>query len=59
MEPLKVGRTVLSPPPAGVTVRPTVIAEIGGHERVQQFKQGRRAGRRKVGIHGPSLAPEI
>jgi hypothetical protein len=59
MDPIKLGRTVLSPPPPGVAVRPTFIDEIVGHERVEQFKQGGRAGRRKVGIHGPSLPQEF
>jgi hypothetical protein len=58
-EPLKVGRTVLLPAPTGVAVRPTFIEEIVGHERVPQFQQSRRAGRRKVRIHGPSLAQEF
>jgi hypothetical protein len=59
MDPIKLGRAVLSPPPTGGAVRPTFIDEIVGHERIQQFKQGRRAGHRKVGIHGPSLPQEF
>jgi len=40
-------------------MRPAFVDEIVGHARVQEFKQGRRAGRRKIGIHVPSLPQEI
>jgi len=58
MNPIQLGRTVIPPPPTGVALRPAFIDEIVGHERIQKLKQGRRAGRRKVGIHGPSLPLE-
>jgi len=51
MYPIKLCRTVISVPPTGVTTRPAVVDEIVGHEGMQQFKQGRRASRRKIGIH--------
>jgi hypothetical protein len=56
MDPIKLGRTVISPPPAGVAARPTLVDEIVGHERVEQFQQGGRAGRGKIGIHTHSLS---
>ena len=59
MDPVKLGRTVIPPPPTGVALRPAFVDEIVGGERVQQFQQGRRAGRRKVGIHSASLPLEI
>jgi hypothetical protein len=59
MDPIKLCRTVISPPPTGVAMRPAFVDEIVGHERVEEFKQGRRAGRRKVRIHVPSLPQEI
>jgi hypothetical protein len=59
MDPIKLCRTVIPPPPAGMAMRPAFVDEIVGYERVQKFKQGRRAGRRKVRIHGSSLPPEI
>jgi hypothetical protein len=58
MEPIKLGRTVILSPPTGVALRPAIVDEIVGHERAQQCQQGRRAGRRKVGIHGRSLPQE-
>jgi hypothetical protein len=59
MDPIKLGRTVISPSPTRVALRPAFVDEIVGHERTQKFKQSRRAGRRKVGIHVPSLPLEI
>jgi hypothetical protein len=59
MDPIKLGRTVISPPPTGVAVRPALVDKIVGHERVEQFKQGGRAGRWKIGIHAHSLALDI
>jgi len=59
MNPIKLGRTVIPASPTGVTLRPALVDEIVGHERAQQFKQGRCARRRKVGIHVPSLPLEI
>jgi hypothetical protein len=59
MDPIKLCRTVIPPPPAGVAMRPAFVDEIIGHEWVEKFKQGRRAGRWKVRIHGPSLPLEF
>jgi hypothetical protein len=59
MNPIKLCRTVISPPPAGVAARPTLVDEIVGHERVEQFKQGCRARRGKIGIHAHSLSLDI
>ena len=59
MDPIKLGRTVFSPPPTGVALRPAFIDEIVRDERVEKFKQGRRAGGRKVGIHVSSIRQEI
>lgn len=59
MNPIKLGGAVSSPSPAGGARRPAFVDEIVGHERVQKLKQGRRAGRWKVGIHVPSLPPNI
>jgi len=58
MKPIKLCRTVISPAPTRVARRPAFVDEIVGHERVQQFKQGRCAGGRKVGIHVASLPLE-
>jgi len=58
MNPIKLGRTVISPSPTGLTLRPAFVDEIVGDERTQKFKQGGRAGRWKVGIHAPSLPLE-
>lgn len=38
--------------PAGVTGGPTLIDEIVGNERSQQFEHFGRAGRREIGVHG-------
>jgi len=59
MDPIKLCRTVIPPPPTGMALRPAVIDEIVRHQWVEKFKQGRRAGRRKVRIHSFSLPPEI
>jgi hypothetical protein len=59
MEPIQLGRTVLPPPPARVARRPALVDEIVGHKRMQEFKQGRRTGGRKVGIHVRSLPLEF
>jgi hypothetical protein len=59
MEPIQLGRTVLPPPPARVARRPALADEIVGHKRIEEFKQGRRAGGRKVGIHVRSLPLEF
>jgi hypothetical protein len=59
MNPIKLGGAVISPAPARGARGPAFVDEIVGHERVQKFEQGRRAGRRKVGIHVPSLPPNI
>ena len=59
LDPIKLGCTVIFPSPTRVALRPAFINEIVGHERAQQFKQSRRAGRWKVGIHVPSLPLQI
>jgi len=43
---------VFAMPPAGGVVRPAFIDEIVGDKRGEEFKQCRRAGGRKIGIHG-------
>jgi hypothetical protein len=58
MHSIELSGGVFSMPPARVTDRPALIDEIVGNERTQQFEQFRRAGRRKVGIHGASLPGE-
>jgi hypothetical protein len=52
MHSIELSRGVLSMSPARVTGGPTLIDEIVGNERSQQFEQFGRAGRRKIGIHG-------
>ena len=59
MDPIKLGRAEIAPPPARVVLWPCLVDEIVGHQRAQKFKQSRRAGCRKVGIHVPSLPPNI
>jgi hypothetical protein len=59
MDPIKLCRTVISPPSTGRAMRPAVVDEIVGDEGVQKVKQGRRAGRGKIGIHCSSLPVEI
>jgi len=54
---IELGAGVFAMPPAGGTVRPAFVDEIVGHERIQEFKQRRRAGGRKVGIHGSQTTP--
>lgn len=51
MDPVKLGGTALPPPSSRGARRPAFVDEIIGHERAQQFKQGHRAGRRKIGVH--------
>ena len=53
MDAKELSGRVLAVPTAGATVRPTLIDKIVGDERCQQFEQGDRAGRRKVGVHEP------
>ena len=50
---IKLGGGVFAMPPAGGAMRPAGVDKIVGNERSQEFKQCRRAGGRKVGIHGP------
>ena len=38
---------------ARATLRPAFVDEIVGNEQIQEFEQGHRAGRRKIGIHAP------
>jgi hypothetical protein len=59
MDPIKLGRTVTSPSPTRVALRPAFVDKIVGHERTQKFEQGCRAGRRKVGIHVLSLPVQL
>jgi hypothetical protein len=58
MNPIKLCRTVISPPSTGRAMRPAVVDEIVGDEGVKKVKQGRGAGRGKVGIHSSSLPVE-
>ena len=51
MHPIKLCRAVIPPLAAGRTGRPAGVDEIVWNKRIHQFKQGDRAGRRKVGIH--------
>ncbi len=53
MHPIELSSGVLSMSAAGVTGGPTLIDEIVGNERSQQFEQFGRAGRRKIRVHGP------
>jgi hypothetical protein len=48
----ELGGGVFAMPPAGGTVRPAFVDEIVGDKRIHKLKQGNRAGRRKIGIHG-------
>jgi len=52
MHPIELSSGVLSMSPARVTGRPTLIDEVVGNERSQQFEQFGRTDRRKIGIHG-------
>jgi hypothetical protein len=54
MHPVELSSAVLSMSPARVTGRPTLIDEVVGNQRSQQFEQFGRAGRRKIGVHGAS-----
>jgi len=51
VHPVKLCRIVIPPPTTGGTSRPAFIDEIIGDKRIQEFKQGNRAGRRKFGVH--------
>jgi hypothetical protein len=51
VNPKELGGGVFPMPPTGAAVRPTFVDEIVGDERIQEFEQGHRAGRRKVRIH--------
>lgn len=57
MNAKELGAGVFTTPPASGTVRPAFVDEIVGHERIQEFEQRRRAGGRKVGIHGNQTIP--
>jgi hypothetical protein len=59
MNPIKLCRTVIAPSSTRVAKRPAFVDEIIRHKRIEQFKQGHGASRRKVGIHVPSLPLEI
>jgi hypothetical protein len=50
---IELGGGMFAMPSAGGSVRPAVVDEIVGDERRQEFEQCRRAGGRKIGIHGP------
>ena len=51
VHPVKLCRAVIPPPTTGGTSGPAFNDEIVGNEWIQEFKQGDRAGRRKVGVH--------
>ena len=51
VHPVKLCRAVIPPPTTGGTSGPAFNDEIVGDKRIQEFKQGDRAGRRKVRIH--------
>jgi hypothetical protein len=51
VHPVKLCRAVIPPPTTGGTSWPAFNDEFVGNKRIQQFKQGDRAGRRKVRIH--------
>lgn len=53
MHPIELSGGVFSMSATRVTGGPTLIDEIVGNERSQQFEQFSRAGRRKMGVHGP------
>lgn len=48
----KLGGSVFTMPPASAARRPAFVDKIVGDERIHKLKQGNRAGRRKIGIHG-------
>jgi hypothetical protein len=48
----ELGSRVFTMPPASVAVRPAVVNKIVGDKRIHKLKQGNRASRRKIGIHG-------
>jgi hypothetical protein len=52
MHPEELGGGVFAMPPASGAVRPAFVDEVVGDERSQKFEQRRRAGGRKIGIHG-------
>ena len=53
----ELGGSVRVVPTAGAAVRPDLIDEIVGDQRIQEFKQRHGAGGRKVGIHARQPAP--
>ena len=55
---IELGGGVFAMPPAGGAVGPAVVDEIVGDERSQEFEQRRRAGGRKIGIHGRQTTVE-
>jgi hypothetical protein len=55
---IKLGGGVFAMPSAGGTVRPAFVDEIVGDKWSQEFEQCRRAGGRKIGIHGRKTTPE-
>ncbi len=48
MDPIKLCGTVIAPSSTGMTGGPGIIDEVVGHERAEQFKQRRSAGRGKA-----------
>ena len=52
----ELGGGVRVAPSAGATVRPDLIDEIVGDQRIQELKQRHGAGGRKVGIHARQRA---
>lgn len=51
MHAKELGRGVRVAPAAGAALRPGLIDEIVGHQRIQAFQQRHGAGGRQVGIH--------
>ena len=51
MHPVKLCRAVIPSPTTGGMSGPAFNDEFVGDKRIQQFKQGDRAGRRKVRVH--------
>lgn len=52
MNAKELGGSVFTTSPAGVAVWPAFVDEIVGDKRIHKLKQGNRAGRRKIRIHG-------